>query len=408
MSRVAVIGGGAAGLMAAVTAASMGDSVTVYEAGDSPARKILATGNGRCNFSNEVLDSGCYYGGEPKRRSTVLNRFSNIDTQAFFRSLGMRVRSRNGYLYPATNEARTVRDLLLQKAAGLHVIFRVSESVSDIRSLNGFDRAIIATGGGNVNLARALGHSTVPMVPALCPLVCAETKWLRLIAGVRAMAGLILYVDGEAQALEYGEVQFTDYGISGIAVFQLSRIAAYALTDGSRVEMELRLIEDEDGLKMLTDRVSQQNTQAHPVADGPSVLTDRVSQHNAQMQTKCVEQTTLTDRVSQQNTQPLLGLVHSKLAGLFLRMSGGDVALAASYCRAWKLTVIGVRKELAQVTAGGVPLSEVSDELESVYCPGVYLAGEVLDVDGKCGGYNLQWAWSSGHVAGGARGCMEE
>ncbi|MCM1184734.1 MAG: aminoacetone oxidase family FAD-binding enzyme, partial [Roseburia sp.] len=218
-------------------------------------------------------------------------------------------------------------------------------------------------------LARRLGHSVTPVLPALVQLRC-EGGYFKAIAGVRAQAAVTLYVDGEDVAGEDGELQLTDYGISGIPVFQLSRIAAQALSRKRRCTVSI------DFLTRLSEELSLDG-QAH----------------------KTVEEL-------------LSGVVHKKLAALICRrheigvrdtvaaVGQSRVQACIDELRHFTVTVNAVNSfENAQVCSGGVPLSEVSEDFESLKCPRVYLVGELLDCDGVCGGYNLQWAWATGILA---------
>lgn len=265
MRKIGVIGGGAAGMMAAVAAAEQGARVTILEANDRLGKKILSTGNGKCNLGNEKLDSEEYYTGEPGLLKECLERFSTGDTVGFFQKTGLLIKSKNGYLYPASEQAASVLDVLRFEvaAAGIEVVTgcraeRIeaaggpseqteaadgcpaersgqikgtdrNDGTGGIRVQGGgksfvFDRVIIAAGGraaprtgsdgSGYTLARQLGHSLIPTVPALVQLKCRE-NFFKSVAGVRADAELSLMSDGECTARERGELQLTEYGISG-------------------------------------------------------------------------------------------------------------------------------------------------------------------------------------------------
>lgn len=399
---IGIVGGGAAGMMAAITAAGQGASVTLFEGNDRLGKKLLATGNGKCNLDNLAMDAGMYYSKTPKLLDTWLTQFDTQAVVAFFEGLGLLIKSKNGYLYPLSEQASTVLDVLrfrIERDKNIRLqlqtkIDRIAKDKGDgIRLWSGsqsfvFDRVILACGGkaaGNTGsdgsgyaLAKMLGHTLVPVVPALVQLKCRE-EWCRAVAGVRADARLSFRGEDGQPVAERGELQLTDYGISGIPVFQLSRQVNYIL----KKEKELRV-----DIDFLPD---------YPLEGfGQSQYAARRNGGKA----RTVE-------------EYFTGLLNKKLMLTFIRLSGlkpsdtvGDVPKEAlmrvfALCRQLTVHVTGSNSfEHAQVCAGGVPLTEVTGKLASVCMPGVFLAGELLDVDGRCGGYNLHWAWCSGHIAG--------
>ena len=406
MSRkIAVVGGGAAGMMAAIQAAAFGASVSLYERNDRVGKKILSTGNGKCNFSNEKMGSEYYHGSGKTLWDAVYTAFSTTQTKAFFTSLGMRIRERDGYLYPASEQASTVLDLLRYELERQHIMIHTETKRQEIRREKGqfilkptgetYDAVILACGGsaapgsgsdGNgVLLAKKLGHAIVPVVPALTALRCQES-FFKQVAGVRCDASLVLRAAGKEICRERGELQLTDYGISGIPTFQLSRHAAYALQEKKPVTVTISFLPDYDESACA------------------SFFQDRLAVHG-----------------QEEMERFLTGIVNKKINLLLLKLSGigqsdrAEEVPAASFRRLWKLycglevTVAGVNPfEKAQVSAGGVDCSEVTTSLMSKKIHGLYFAGEILDIDGLCGGYNLQWAWSSGAVAGRAAASAKE
>ena len=362
--KIAVVGGGAAGMTAAIHAARLGAQVTIYERNDRIGRKILSTGNGKCNFSNEKMGSDCYYGTGAALVDALYEKAGVAQVKDFFQGLGMRLRSRNGYLYPASEQAATVLD------------------------------------GAGFVLAQKMGHRIIPTVPALVALRGREDFYKR-VAGVRCDAGVTLRIDGRPIRSERGELQWTDYGISGIPVFQLSREAAYALQGKSRVTVEIDLIPDG----------------AAAVSSG----TYGDSMEGCLDEDKGFWQDRWDRQKNQTMDQFVTGLVNKKIGLLLLKLSGiretdraADIPAAcreklARLCRALPLEIKGTNTyEQAQVCAGGVDCSEVMQTLQSRLVPGLFFAGEILDIDGICGGYNLQWAWSSGIVAGQAAAGRKE
>lgn len=398
--KLAVIGGGAAGMMAAITAAREGAAVFLYEKNDRVGKKLLVTGNGKCNFSNRDLRMDCYHGEDRERAWQILSAFDTEAAVAFFEAAGMMVRDKNGYLYPASGQASTVPDilrLLLQKEAVavhtgnpvLHMererngrIWVVSQSGRQI-----YDRVIIACGGkaapktgsngDGYRLAALAGHTLVPVVPALGQLHCSE-GYLKACAGVRTEARLTLVENRKPVAAESGELQFTERGISGIVVFQLSRLAAYGLMHKKTMEMYI-------------DCLPGYSAEEYAAF---------IKQRKAGSSAETVEEF-------------FTGMLNKKLMLLFIRLAGmkpsdayksvteEKIDAVFSLCKRLVLTISGYSTfEQAQVCAGGIPLREVSAQLQSIFWKNLYMAGEMLDVDGICGGYNLQWAWASGYVAG--------
>ena len=406
MSRkIAVVGGGAAGMMAAIQAAAFGASVILYERNDRVGKKILSTGNGKCNFSNEKMGPEYYHGSGKTIWEAVYTAFDIAQTKAFFTSLGMRIKERDGYLYPASEQASTVLDLLRYELERQHIMIHTETKIQEIHWEKGqfilkpsgetYDAVILACGGsaapgtgsdGNgVLLAKKLGHTIVSVVPALTALRCQES-FFKQVAGVRCDASLILRAAGKEICRERGELQLTDYGISGIPTFQLSRHAAYALQEKKPVTVTISFLPDYDESACA------------------SFFQDRLSVHGQEAMEIF-----------------LTGIVNKKINLLLLKLSGigqsdrAEEVPAASFRRLWKLycglevTVAGVNPfEKAQVSAGGVDCSEVTTSLMSKKIPGLYFAGEILDIDGLCGGYNLQWAWSSGAVVGRAAASAKE
>ncbi|MCM1045427.1 MAG: NAD(P)/FAD-dependent oxidoreductase [Candidatus Gastranaerophilales bacterium] len=404
--NVGVVGGGAAGLMAAITAARRGAQVTLFEQNDRVGKKLLMTGNGRCNLGNRELSAAAYHGAKPDWIQARLNCFDTEDMICFFQGIGLLFREREGLLYPASNQASAVLDVLRFELKSLGVgletgcrVERIELISSDrqktdkkIRLYAGgrafsFDRVILACGGcaapatgsdgSGYALARRLGHTIIPTVPALVQMRCRET-YFKAVSGVRADAEITLWQKEDCVAKEQGELQFTDYGISGIPVFQLSRQAAYLLRKQEEVSVHIKLLSgygEEDLERLFKNRLI--------------LMADRTVE------------------------EFFTGILHKKLMTLFVKMAGlkpamsveqaGRQALSSvlSLCMDWEVKVNAVNSfDHAQVTAGGIPHTEVTEQLESRLVSGVYFAGEILDVDGKCGGYNLHWAWCSGYLAG--------
>lgn len=405
MMTIGIVGGGAAGMTAAIQAARCGADVTLFEGNDRVGKKILSTGNGKCNLGNVELSADRYDTRSPKQLAGWLEQFGVRETIEFFRSLGLLVKEKNGGLYPVSEQASSVLDVLrfgLERESGVRV--RTGCKVESIRRGGekdcimlqsggesfSFDRVILACGGraasktgsdgSGYRLAEMLGHSLVPVVPALVQLRCRE-DWLRSVAGVRAEAEIFSEAPGGGQIRERGELQLTDYGISGIPVFQASGRVNYILREQKEIILKIDFLPDHKGGKR--DFPERMQRERMPVAVCGTV------------------------------EEYFTGVLNKKLMLLFIRLAGlkpTEPAAGAApekirrvyeLCRELTVHVTGSNSfEQAQVCAGGVPLDELTEGLESVKVPGLFFAGEILDVNGRCGGYNLQWAWCSGSLAG--------
>lgn len=400
MYDVIVIGGGAAGMMAAVSAAREQASVLILEHMNCCGKKILSTGNGRCNYTNKMQGIEHYRGDDPAFVLPALEQFGYEQTIAFFRSIGIEPKEKNGYVYPRSMQASSVRDAFFLELKRHHVKIEVNvgiRSISpkgncyEISTKNGVFRGktcILATGGKSAKSTGSdgsgflylspLSHEVNDLTPALIGLKAAEPFAGRL-AGIRTEAEVTLFVESRETARDRGELQLTDYGISGIPVFQVSRFATKALKKGLAVRAEVNFFPEyskEEVINLLTERFQS--------------FSDR--------------------RVG----EALIGLLNQKLAEVLLdyanipfekkagSCSKKELLRLNSYLTACTYEITGSRKfEQSQVTAGGVVTKEIhAHTMESRLHPGLYFAGEVMDVDGMCGGYNLQWAWSSGYLAG--------
>ncbi len=399
MTDTIIIGGGAAGMAAAIAAAEAGGRVTLIERQSRVGRKLLATGNGRCNLSNRAAGNGTHYHGEqPGFSRAVLARYGVEDTLAWFRALGLiTAEEPDGKLYPYSNMAGSVLDVLRFALEKPGITVRCGERVTALRRERGgfavetetdrlrAGRVILAAGGcagaklGGVTdgyqLAAALGHSRTALHPALVQ-IKTDPTYPRALKGVKADAAVSLLRGRECLAETRGEILFTEYGVSGPAIFELSRAAA---TGG-------------EGLRLSLDLLSgwtEAETAAWLRARRRAGLSE--------------------------TAQLLTGTLHTRLGQTVCRAAGftnqppetltdGDLERIARSLRGFSLPVSGVCGfDQAQVTAGGLRTAEFDPEtLESRLVPGLYAVGEVLDVDGDCGGFNLQWAWSSGRAAGGA------
>lgn len=398
--HVVVIGGGASGMVAAIAAAREGAYVTILEQKDRIGKKILSTGNGKCNLTNEVMSNDCFRGDDTSIVSEVLCRFGYPETVQFFKELGLLLKNRQGYIYPLSEQASAVLDILRMELFRLQVDILTDTKALSVKKedekflietshgqISG-DALILATGGkaapvlgsdgSGYALAKTLGHHISQVVPALVQLRGRDGS-LKQVAGVRTRANVTLYIDGEYAVSDCGELQLTDYGISGIPVFQVSRYAAKALERKREVWAELDFLPtmlDEEFYEFMRQR--------------------RISQGHKTAEEFCI------------------GIFHKKLIGILLKKSGIKQNIPIreikekqflnflTLCKHFRVEITGTNSfEQAQVCAGGVKTTEMNPQtMESLCCRNLYLTGELLDIDGICGGYNLQWAWSTGYIAG--------
>lgn len=401
--HVAIIGAGASGFMAAITSAKLGCKVTILEHMNNTARKIEITGNGKCNFTNENMDISMYNSDDLSKVKRILDEFSNKDVLDFFENIGMIPVKKNGYYYPMSNQACAVSDMLRMEAQRLKIKIACNIQIKKIEKINGIfhiktdgyeyeaDCVILATGskcypltgsdGSGYSLAEEFGHTVIGPYPALVQLL-SKDKSIFVLSGLRVYAKAELYIDDVYKGSECGEIQFIKNGLSGIPVFQLSKDASVVLNNQKKNCSSIKLVIDfmpefelEQLYDFLTDR-KQKNS--HKNLNGfltgmfneklINVLCDKMKIKGN------VKAADFTDEIIRKLC------MHIKQME-FLIYATGDFSKA-------------------QVCCGGVPLSELNDNLESKFISDLFFAGEILNVDGKCGGYNLQWAWSSGYVAG--------
>ncbi len=421
MTELVIIGGGASGMTAAICAAQEAKdegyslAVTILEQKDSVGKKILATGNGSCNLSNEKMDPVCYHSDTPADVEKVIRRFDVGETLDFFRDLGVMTRSRDGYLYPRSGQASAVRDAFILRLKSLGVQIRAGIRVTGIQKTeDGFhifteqkeggmkqghkktparhtlraDAVILAAGGmaapkfgsdgSGYELAVSLGHTLSPVVPALVQLRISPHPFKK-VEGVRTIAKVTAQVEGEVRAEDTGELQMTGSCLSGIPIFQISRQISKALAAGEEAEVGIDFLpewKEEDLQRFLLTRREQflENT-AGEYLEG--IFNKRL-------------------------VPALLELAGIRIRTKMKDLSQEDIKKLASVC---KNAVVPIEDtngfDHAQVCAGGVCLNEIDIKtMESRKISDLYLTGELLDADGICGGYNLQWAWATGFLAG--------
>ena len=400
---LAVVGGGASGLAAALAAAESargsGHSlrVAVLEKNPRVGKKLLATGNGRCNLTNRRLSPERYHG-DTAAAGAVLRRFPPGKIVGLFRSEGLFCRELDGgRVYPYSLQAASVLNVLRRSLGSCGADFLCGFPVNRIENISGGfaavsgDRAvrarrlIVAAGGkacpqsgsdgSGYALLRPFRHSVTPLRPALVQ-IRTDSKRVRPLKGVRCLAATSLTASGKPVGRTEGEVQFTENALSGICIFELSRLAGDSFAGTPEISLNLAPEYRADEL------VRQFRRQAERLGSEPAAA---------------LAEGMLSRSLAAAVTKAALGGA-SVPAGL---LSGADLAAIAAKIEDFRFPVLGTLSwQNAQVTAGGVPFAEVDGGLQSRFCRGLYLCGEILNVDGDCGGFNLQWAWASGIAAG--------
>lgn len=400
--NVLIIGGGASGMAAALTAARQGHQVVLAERQARVGRKLLSTGNGRCNLTNEYARPDRYHGEDPDFCRFALEEpeLSAAGTLDFFRQLGLvTVTEPGGRVYPLSNAAASVLDVLrfaLEQQENIRV--RTGCVIRQLKHRDGqfqarteegdvitAGRCILAAGGAagaklgggmdGYQLARQLGHHRTVLYPSLVQ-VCTDPTYPRGLKGVKAQASLRVLRGGDILAAGQGEVLFTEYGVSGPAVFDLSRAVA-AGGDGLTLHLDfLPGWSREDTLTWLRSQRTALSRQ-----EAGALLTGSVHPRLGRM---------LCKAAGISGGQPVSELTDRQLEALCRQV------------REFTLPITGTCGfDQAQVTAGGLRTGEFAPRtMESRLVPGFYACGEVLDIDGDCGGFNLQWAWASGRLAG--------
>ncbi len=395
--KVFVIGGGASGIMAAISAKRNGANVTILERNSRIGKKILATGNGRCNYSNKDATKKDY--NHPEFVDVVFDAFGPEHTIRFFESLGIVPKVEDlGKVFPMSEQASSILDVLMYELdyRGVNVVCDalVQKIVRKIDSYTIFladgtqfdaDSVIIATGGKAMpksgsdgigyRLAESLGHHTTKVFPALVKLTL-ESPYLKHLDGVKFPGTVDLIHHQEVIQSEVGDILFTKFGISGPTILQLSRKANALLTEGEKVSIRIHLVSS-------------------------------LTKEDLELRLKIAEEKPIDFS--------LIGLINKRIISALLKEVGIEkqntlvkdlrpieIERLKSRLFNWDFPVTGFKGfDDAQVTAGGIDISEINPlTMESRLNPGLFFTGEVIDIDGLCGGYNLQWAWSSGYLAG--------
>ena len=395
--RIGIIGGGAAGMAAALAASEYENTqIVLMERQARLGKKLSATGNGRCNLSNIHASQGGYHGEDRHFHEYALNQYPPTETLQWFSSLGLyTVTEPSGKVYPYSDQANSVVDVLrfslerpniqvltdfeVQKVKKDGAVFSVSARSETLE----FDRLIIACGGlagtklggtmSGYKLLRSFGHKCTKLRPTL---VQVKTSWpgVSALKGVRANCKAVIYQNGRLHRGSEGEIQFTEFGLSGPVIYEISRDACQG---GGEWECTLDFLPDisSDALASLLEKRKSSPLTAEDLFTG--ILHNRLGR-------------VIVKEAGIRGNLPICDLREDQLFDAVALAKGFTVGLTEP---------LGM--DAAQVTAGGIVTNEFDPEtMQSKLVPGLYACGEVLDVDGDCGGYNLQWAWSSGRLAG--------
>lgn len=400
--EVIIIGGGPSGIIAALTSKNLGADVAIIESNNRIGKKLLTTGNGRCNISNNSISMDRYHSDNPSFFQTVLETFSLSDTVNFFEDLGLPlVTLEEGKMYPMSLQASSVIDILKTSLEEKEIPVYLDTKVIDIKKCkDGFKlytntpneyeckKLILCCGGKSAantgsdgsgfSLSKKLGHSIINPIPALVQLKLNYSK-LKALSGVKFDANVEIFVNNKSVKKEFGETLFTDYGISGPPILQLSRVASYALSKGKKVVLQVDLMPHLNAKE----------------------LKDFLENHWGVFGYRSVHDS-------------FIGILNKKIIPILLKECVLDNIHKPSWelnwnekeniyklLKRWEFEVIDTNGfNNSQVTAGGVNTTELNpNTLESNLVPNLYFSGEILDVDGDCGGFNLQWAWASGVVS---------
>lgn len=398
-TEIAVIGGGASGMMAAITARKSGKEVVILERKDRILKKVLITGNGRCNITNVNANISNYFGKNISSVENILNSFNPQDTMDFFNGLGIVCNEENrGKVYPLSGQASSVVDALRFEAERLGVRIETEFYVRKIEK-EGFKfkiysedrkkieagRVIIAAGGqsypelgsngSGFELAKELGHSVTRLSPSIVQLK-TEKHQVKGLQGIKTDVAVTAYGDNKKICTYDGELLFTDYGISGNVVFNIS----FVMPLYKNVEFEIDFMEKFDYNELYEILKERKKIMSHLTME---------NYFNGMINKK-------------------LGQFLSKVSGIeklskpVKDLNDSEIRKLCTVLKKYRVKILDTTGfKNAQITAGGVSLDEVNPEtLESKIVKGLYFSGEVLDVYGECGGFNLQWAWASGYIAG--------
>lgn len=398
MKTVVVIGAGASGLTAAIFAAKSGNKVILLERNSMPAKKILITGNGRCNYFNEDQNLIHYHSSNNKIKEEIITPLNIESIKSFFTSIGLVPKIKNGYYYPYSNNASSVKEALINEAILNNVEIITNAYVTDIQKKEKFiikfndkyisaDKLIVSTGskaapktgsdGNGFELLKDFDFNIIKPRPALVQLKGTE-NYFKNWDGVRAEAIITLYENDQKLRIETGEIQLTNYGVSGICIFNLSGMAIRSLDDYKKVYLKINFL---------------------PFIKSESYLIEYMENRNRLLNKRTIKQ--LLDSILNYKLVNVI-LNKSKIKDeTWDSLDKNQKKLLAQNLINFELEITGYNDfDKAQVTSGGIDLKGINFETMESKVEDLYLTGEILDVDGDCGGYNLTFAFITGMLAG--------
>lgn len=381
--------------------------IVILEGRENVGKKLSATGNGKCNFTNMYQDKSCYRSAAPDKAYRIINSFDNNKTISLFYDIGIMSTERKGYCYPMGEQARTFRDVLKVRVISLGAAIFTEKKVVDIDKTEGVftvtcsdstcyssKKLIVCAGGaaapvfgtdGSIfKILKKMGFNIIEPRPALCGLK-TDCKYLKQLDGVRLKCKCSLYSEKEDNVIyqESGEIIFSKNGISGIPILNLSRYAINVMAEGGKCGVSLDFFPDM-GMHKLKDYLS-----SVVISSGDGAI-------------GIVLSALINDKLLKALFKDL-NIDYDASARIYdVRTIRNEIKKLVGKLKSFNVNVTGdTGFENAQTTQGGVILKEIDEKnMESYKYPGMYFAGEVLDVDGMCGGYNLQWAWTTGYIAG--------
>lgn len=398
MSKIVVIGGGASGIMAAIIA-SINNEVTLLEANEKCGKKILLTGNGRCNYWNSDISIDKYNSDDIEVLNNIIDENLVKEVLNILNQLGICYKIKNGYYYPYSNQASSIRNLLLlaleKRNVKIITNFKVNQIIKnnekflikDDNQIIEADKVILAAGskacpksgsdGSSYKIISELGHCLTSITPALVQLI-GKDNCFRDWNGVRCESKITLYIDDKKEITDIGEIQLTDYGISGIVTFNISGSASKALFEKRKVNCLINFV--------------------------PWIETnfyDWFTERNNKMIDHTIEQL-LESVIPYKLMHVILKKAKIEKVDKWDKLTDNQKEKLSSYIEEFPLEIIGTNSyDKAQICRGGVKLTEINPKtMESKLVPNLYLVGELLDVDGRCGGFNLAFAFISGYLAG--------
>ena len=403
MKDIIVIGGGASGLIAAIYASKNGSNVTILEKNKTCGKKILITGNGKCNYYNDDQNTIHYHSDNKELVDKIITKSNLQEILNFFNKIGIVPKIKDGYYYPYSNQATSIQTALLKEAelCGIEIITE-TEVINIEKENNLFkvitknkmykcNKVILSTGskaspktgsdGIGYKLAKYLGHSIIEPLPALVQLK-SNTNFLKEWHGIRSDVSVSLIENNKIINTQIGEIQLTDYGVSGICIFCLSGQVSRGLHENKKEQLAINFLHPFN-IKNKKEFINWMNNR-----------------------NKLVQNRTISDLLD--------GILNYKLINLILKLSKIDRNISwnnlaniekeslGNNLTNFILKITGTNSfESSQTCTGGIPLTEINlSTMESMKTKGLYIIGELLDIDGDCGGYNLTNAWITGYLAG--------